>query len=260
LTVDLHDVEFVTSHPFPFPKGDHRALLTASATGDDEYRLSPPYEPLGPGDAQILEGLAALKELQKEGKVRKIGIAGFPLPLLLRLSHLAANTPSVGPLDLVQTYGQQTVQNPSLEVYLPEFKKAGVRQIMNAAPLSMGILTTGGGPDWHPVNVAKGPVYDACREASQLCQDQGTSIEEVAVNFAYKGLKDGDRDIPVVIGCKVIDELKRTIKGWRAVNVPGEVSAETRAKIDTVEKQVEELFERKGIKGWSWQSPSPGSL
>jgi len=264
LTADLHDVEFVSSHPFPCPGGDHLSVLSSLSdpAATDAFKLRPPHTALGPGDSQILEGLQTLAALRSEGKVRKIGIAGYPLPVLLRLSLLArANDIK---LDIVQTYAQQTILNPSLAGgYLAAFENAGVQEVTNAAPLAMGILTSSGGPEWHPARSEEGGMYEACRQAAALCRERGTSLEEVALNFGYKEVRLGDGQgeaVPVVIGCKSIEEIKRTIKQWREVNVPGARDAEAAKKVEAVEAEVIRLFEDKGVKGVSWSSPGQNAL
>ena len=211
---------------------------------------------------QIIEGLQTLAALRSEGKVRKIGIAGYPLPVLLRLSLLARASDIT--LDIVQTYAQQTILNPSLAGgYLAAFTDAGVREVTNAAPLAMGILTSSGGPEWHPARSERDGMYEACVQAAALCKARGTSLEEVALNFGYREvrLRSGEEDVvPVVIGCKNIGEIKRTIKQWREVNVPGVRDAEAGKKAEEVEGEVIRLFEDKGVKGVSWSSPGQGAL
>jgi len=201
-----------------------------------------------------------LSELQAAGKIRKIGVAGYPLPVLLRLTYLAK---SAGiHLDIVQTYAQQTIINPSLTAgYLAAFEDAGVAEVTNAAPLAMGILTSSGGPEWHPARAAGDGIFDACQEAAKLCRERGTSIEEISLNFGYKEVKMGKGNVlPVVIGCKDISEIKRSVKQWREVNVPGARSAEETEKLGKVEEEVIKLFEERGVRGISWSSPGEASL
>jgi len=207
-----------------------------------------------------LEGLTALSSLRAQGKVHKIGVAGYPLPVLLRLTYLAK---SAGVhIDVVQTYAQQTIINPSLTAgYLAAFEDAGVEEMTNAAPLAMGILTASGGPEWHPARAQRDGIFAACQEAVQLCKERGTSIEEVSLNFGYKEVKMRKGTVlPVVIGCKSIEEIKRTIKQWREVNVLGVRSEEEAERLGKVEEEVIKLFEERGVKGVSWSSPGQGAL
>ena len=260
--IDLHDVEFVTSAPFPSPGGNHLDALKAlkDSTSPDPFHLRQTSEPVGKGDENILEGLGALAELREQGMIKKIGIAAYPLPLLLRIALLAKNRGIK--IDIVQTYAQQTVLTPLLATaYLSEFEKAGITELTNAAPLAMGILTTNGGPDWHPAKTSNDGMYDATREASRLCQERGTSIENVALDFGFRELKLSDgKNVPVVVGCKSIQEIKRTVEHWREVNVPGVRGQEEDEKARETEREVIELFEKRQVRSLTWQNPAPENM
>ncbi|ORY26670.1 Aldo/keto reductase family-domain-containing protein [Naematelia encephala] len=252
--VYLHDVEFIATDPYPSPAGHHLPALDPSTSEAKTFHLdTTTYSPLGRGDEIILGALGALRTLQSAGKIRKVGIAGYPLPLLLRLSLMILHTTGI-PLDIVQSYAHQTVQNAALgEGYLEAFtEKAKVNQVVNAAPLSMGILTTRGGPDWHPVIASKSPLEAVCKQAVELCQQRETSIEVVGTDFGFRVLRQQDlKRVPVVIGCKNLQEMERTLKSWWAVNnSDGHVK-----EIGEVEKQVMALFDQRGVRNWSWQSP-----
>ena len=244
---DLHDIEFIT--PYRLPAGHHLSAQTSSP--EHSYHLAPPHEPLGPGDEHILDGLRTLRALQKEGKIRQIGICAYPLPEILRICLLAAATPDIGPLDILQVYAHQSLLNSTLsEGYLAAFEQAGVKQVISASPLAMGALTTVGPPDWLAARLGD-DVMKATREASEWCIENGTRIEEVAASFGFKELryKSGIR-IPIVAGCKNVDEVKRTVQGWRKANLEPEepVVAERIAA-------VKQMFTDKGVRNWSYASP-----
>lgn len=220
-----------------------------------EFHLNPPYVPLGPGEQSILDTYNALCELQSAGKIRKIGVAGFPLPFLLRLALLIRDQTGHG-VDVLQTYSHQTLLNSALaDRYLVEFEKAGVKQVINAAPLSMGILTTQGGPDWHPFRHENGgEIFKATREAVKLCQEQGTTLEAVASDFGYRPVHHSNGNlVPVVIGCKDLSEVHRTLESYARV---------TYDRVDSrdLQEKVRELFVNRGVAGYSWQSPGPDNM
>jgi aryl-alcohol dehydrogenase-like predicted oxidoreductase len=139
--------------------------------------------------------------------------------------------------------------------YLAEFEKAGVKQVVNAAPLSMGILTTQGGPAWHPFRKeAGGKIFEATREASQLCQERGTTLEAVASDFGYKPVHHSNGNlVPVVIGCKDLSEVHRTLESYARV-------AYDRVDSREVQEEVRALFKERDVTGFSWASPSPENM
>jgi D-arabinose 1-dehydrogenase len=257
LIPDLHDVEFVVSSPIPTPSGHHLEALNPSSASASTHHLHEPYEVLGAGDSSILACLAVLREYQAQGKIRQVGISAFPLPVLLRLARVIKQTTGK-PLDIIQCYAHQTLLNSALEEgYLAAFEDAGVQTIVNAAPLSMGILTTGGGPDWHPARSPENAsVFDATREAVKVCDQAGATIEKVASDYGYRELRQNGgkgKVVPVVIGCKDLSEIHRTLESYGRVK-RGE------GKWEEVQKKCRDLFREKGADGWTWESPGRSSF
>lgn len=251
--VYLHDCEFLSSFPFPMPAGDHSLALSSEAEAE-AWGLAEPYNPRGEGDAAVLAAFQELRKMQKEGKIRACGLAGYPLPTLLRFCRMikAQTGESV---DVVQNYSHFTLQNSALEAYLPAFTSAGVRQVINAAPLSMGLLTTAGPPGWHPA-VFVDHLRDSAREAAQLCKKEGGSIEEEGLRFGYKRLSMGERGkekvVPCVIGCTTREQLIQTLQTFKKVR-DGEERSELGDK-------VRGLLEERGALGVSWQKPAPEEM
>lgn len=91
------------------------------------------------------------------------------------------------------------MQNTSLAAWYPLFKEAGVKQIINASPLSMGLLRTGEAPYWHP---APPQLRRANEEVVKTLADRGVKLEDVALGFGFASaaLKDGDLPTPTVVG------------------------------------------------------------
>ncbi|WDZ82918.1 aldo/keto reductase [Micromonospora cathayae] len=126
-------------------------------------------------DQIIHETLPALDRLRAAGKVRFLGITGYPLPALVRVAAAV-------PVDTVLSYCRYTLLDRALEAALPEFTTRGVG-VMNASPLAMGLLSRRGAPAWHP---APPPVREAAAAAARLCADRGVDIAQVALRFAVE--------------------------------------------------------------------------
>jgi aryl-alcohol dehydrogenase-like predicted oxidoreductase len=228
--------------------------LFALGSESEAYGLSPEDAgtSFGPGDDSILACVAALRGLQSVGKIRRVGLAGYPLPVLLRLSRLVLARTGT-PIDVVQTYAHQTVLCDTLGAFLPALAEARVPQVVSAAPLSMGLLTAGGGPAWHPARRVPA-LFDATREAVTLAREQGNgvSIEAAACAYGYKPLEHGGAPVPVVIGCTNLDQVHLTLRAFGEVQ-RGEVSADNLR----VQEELVKLFEGRGVRNVSWQSPAP---
>ncbi|WWD19481.1 hypothetical protein CI109_103941 [Kwoniella shandongensis] len=244
--VYLHDVEYT----LPPPSFSGNPVLSIPSI------LSLPPTPT-PEESSVLEGIAALRTLQSEGKIILCGIAGYPLPILLRLALLHLHTTG-NPLDVVQTFAHQTIQNDSLSAgYLEALTThAKVGQVVSAAPLAMGILTKGGGPNWHPGR-AYPELWDATRQASDYCEEKGTTLVDVALRFGYRPLTQNDgKRVPIVVGCTDLDQVHSNLQKWSEVNVSTSSDSGEDEKKKQEEDDVRKIFVDKGVERWSWACPS----
>jgi L-galactose dehydrogenase len=124
-------------------------------------------------DQVVEETLPALAGLRDAGKVRHVGVTGYPLPAL---ASVAGRTG----LDTVLSYCHYTLLDRSLADWAPVFADRGVA-VLNASPLAMGALTARGAPPWHP---APAEVLRCCAQAAEVCARRGTCLEELALRFS----------------------------------------------------------------------------
>src|SRR5947209_2906854 len=111
----------------------------------------------------IDETLPALRKVQQQGKVRFVGVSGYPMKMFRYVLDGA-------PLDVVLSYNHYTLQNTMLADLVPYLKEKGVG-IMNAAPFSARLLTNAPLPAWHK---ATAEVRAVCRRAADPCAARGT--------------------------------------------------------------------------------------
>lgn len=120
------------------------------------------------------ETLPAMRKLVDAGKVRFLGISGYPMKLF---KFVLGQTD----LDCVLSYNQYTLQNTRFaDELLPLLEERGVGA-MNAGPFSARLLTNAPLPAW-----LKEPesVKDAARAAAALCQSRGVDIAKLALQFS----------------------------------------------------------------------------
>jgi L-galactose dehydrogenase len=120
------------------------------------------------------ETLPALRKIQQSGKVRFVGISGYPMKAF---QFVLAQTE----VDCVLSYNQYTLQNTRFaDELVPELKSRGVG-VMNAGPFSARLLTNAPLPEW-----LKEPeeVKTAARKAAAHCQSRGVDIAQLALQFS----------------------------------------------------------------------------
>ncbi len=123
----------------------------------------------------IEETLPALRKIQQAGKVRFVGISGYPMNVFRHVLDRA-------PLDVVLSYNHYTLQNTMLADLVPYLQSKGVG-VMNAAPFSARLLTNSTLPTWHK---ATPEVRAVCRRASEHCTSRGVDIAQLALQFSLR--------------------------------------------------------------------------
>ena len=122
----------------------------------------------------VEETVPALKELQKSGKVRFIGVTGLALKMLREVAE-ATN------VDCVLSYCRYTLLNRDLDTELTPFAQKRGLGLINASPLGMRLLSDHGGMPWHP---AQEIVKDTARRVVELCKARGAHAPDVALQFS----------------------------------------------------------------------------
>ena len=120
------------------------------------------------------ETIPALRKIQQSGKVRFIGVSGYPQKVFRFICDQTD-------IDCVLSYNQYTLQNTRFaDESVPYLKAKGVG-VMNAGPFSARLLTNAPLPVWLKEPEA---VKDAARKAAALCSQQGVDIAKLALQFS----------------------------------------------------------------------------
>ncbi len=162
------------------------------------------------------ETLPALRKIQQSGKVRFIGISGYPMKAFQFVLAQAE-------LDCVLSYNQYTLQNTRFaDELVPELKSRGVG-VMNAGPFSARLLTNAPLPDW-----LKEPeeVKAAARKAAAYCQSRGVDIAQLALQFSI-----AHPDITTTVAGSANPENIRKWSQWAAAPID-----------ETLLREVQDIF------------------
>ncbi len=121
----------------------------------------------------VEETLPALRREVEKGKVRFVGISGYPMKIF---TDMLAQTD----LDVVLSYNHYTLQNDMLLRLVEPCREKGVG-LINAAPFSARLLTDSKLPAWHK---STPEVRAVAAKAAQHCRQAGSDIAKLALQYS----------------------------------------------------------------------------
>jgi len=124
-------------------------------------------------DYVINETLPAVRKAQQQGKVKFVGVSGYPMKMFKYVADRA-------PLDVILSYNHYTLQNTMLADLVPYLKGKNIG-VMNAAPFSARLLTNAPLPKWHK---APANVREIAARAAKACADKGSDIAKIALQYS----------------------------------------------------------------------------
>lgn len=187
--------------------------------------------------AVVTEALPVLADLKRQGVVRAVGVTGYPLPTLQRVLDAAP----AGSVDVVLSYCHGCLADRSLAPVAKKWAAAGLG-VINASPLSMGLLTARGPPDWHP---APPHLKAACARAAAAAAAAGVDISALALrdSLALDGVASH------LVGCGSTAIVAANVDAaLAALRPPSEAEAAAAAAVEGVLAPV---------RGTTWPSGLP---
>ncbi len=124
------------------------------------------------------DSYAALVAMRDEGLCRYVGMTGYPVATMARALRETR-------LDVLLTYAHATLLDDSLQRDLAPLAADRGTGLINAAAVSLGLLTKHGSSmgDNHP---ASGPVRAAARAMAEHCSTRGIDLAFVANQYAIQ--------------------------------------------------------------------------
>ena len=144
------------------------------------------------------ETAETLHRLKEQGKCRYVGMTCYPLGLL-RQAIERCN------LDVVLSYCRFSLQDTTLlDELLPVAEQHGVG-VINASPLSMGLLSEKGPPPWHP---APAVIKATCRAAVEHCRSRGADLAFLAMQYVLQN----ERVATTLVGTSSAGKMERNVR------------------------------------------------
>jgi len=121
----------------------------------------------------LTEGLAAVHELKREGRIGAVSFGIYPMDLWKRIF-------ADYDVDAGLVHNHYCLNDTQLLDVLPLVRQKNIG-VINGSPFASGLLTDRGPADWHPASAADRAVF---RQAADYCRQQGTSISKLALQFS----------------------------------------------------------------------------
>ncbi|MHC4618738.1 MAG: aldo/keto reductase [Planctomycetota bacterium] len=185
----------------------------------------------------IGETIPAMLKLKEQGKIRFVGITGYPLTPLRRVVEAAE-------VDTVLTYCRYNLMDTTMDdILTPVIRQKGIG-LINASPLHMRVLTDKGWPAWHP---APKQVFEVAREVGRLCRERGTTISELAMQFAL-----AHKDVATtLVGMSKVHHVEANVE-----IVGTEADPELLAEVLAMIKPVANIYWKEGLT----ENDDPGAI
>lgn len=185
----------------------------------------------------INESIPAMHKLKKQGKVRFVGITGYPLTPLKEISQTED-------IDTVLTYCRYNLADTTMDDILTPVIRSRNIGLINASPLHMRVLTEKGAPEWHP---APEKLFKAAAEVAEHCRAHGTTISDLAMQFAL-----AHKDVSItLVGMSKVRHVETNIK-----LVGTEPDKELLAKVLQMFKPVSNICWKEGLP----ENDDPGAI
>jgi L-galactose dehydrogenase len=131
----------------------------------------------------LSEGLQALLELKREGRIGNVSFGIYPMDLWHRIFGTL-------PADAGLVHNHYTLFDTRALELLPMARQKGIG-IINGSPFASGLLAGREAPEWHPATEGERRLF---REAAALCEHRGVPISKLALQFSSQ-----NPDIPTTL-------------------------------------------------------------
>ncbi len=169
----------------------------------------------------VNETLPAMQKLKEAGKVRFVGVSGYPMGIF----HYVVDRTDI---DVILSYNHYTLQNTMLADLVPFMKAKGVG-VMNAAPFAARLLTNAPLPAWHKARLQTRTRPCRRRGRSLHGPSKGVDIAQLALQFSL-----ANEDLATCIVGSANPNNVRLWAEWAEMPIDGQLLSEVLAILSPV--------------------------
>lgn len=161
-------------------------------------------------ESLLEETIPAMVECRKRGWCKALGMTGYPLEVQHQILEATMKKYGEPIFDQALTYCHYNLHDASLfdrvitddkSSTYAEFVASNNMVLLAAAPLSMGLLTHAGPPEWHP---ASDTLKGACQAAARICEEKAVNVSALAIMVAL-----ANPQIPcTLLGMKNVEQVQ----------------------------------------------------
>jgi aryl-alcohol dehydrogenase-like predicted oxidoreductase len=166
----------------------------------------------------LAEGLAAVQELKREGRIGAVSFGIYPVDLWHRIFAECE-------VDAALVHNHYCLNDTRLLELLPIALHKGIG-IINGSPFGSGLLTDRGPADWHPADAADRAVFAS---AAEYCRQHGTSISKLALQFSSQ-----NSAIPTTLFSSASAESVQRNVAWHEEPVAADLLADVQRLLQPV--------------------------
>jgi len=191
----------------------------------------------GKNEQVVGEAIPTMFKLREQGKIRFVGITGYPLTPLKEITETED-------IDTVLSYCRYNLMDTTMDdILTPVARRRGIG-LINASPLHMRVLTEKGAPYWHP---APEKVFKVAAKVAELCRQRGTTISDMAMQFAL-----AHKDVSItLVGMSKVRNVEANIKV-----VGTEADPDLLAEVLEMVKPVANIYWKEGLP----ENDDPGAI
>ena len=160
-----------------------------------------------------------LQTLKREGLIKHIGFSTFEIETVKMASKYMQFTS----LDILLVYGHNNLINHNLSDIKPLLEKHEI-DLIDASPLSLGLLRDNNPPDWHPTTSDQRQLVKKVADHLKHISCQQVSLSDIALYYTLTNMVG----VSLLVGLENLEQLQANLNIYQRVLTIGDSRPENK--------------------------------